>query len=107
MLRELVGHGGPVRSVASTPDGKRIVTGSDDHMVRMFDALSGEFITAFDQGSGVLSVAVSANRVVAGSDDGIARVWDETTGTVFPLLPKHSGPINSVAISADGRMVVT
>jgi WD40 repeat protein len=111
LLRELAGHGGPVRTIAFTADGLRVVTGSDDHIVRVFDAQSGRLISQFDQGGGILCVAVSAhgNRIVVGSDDHFARVWDWITESQVLEISqrKHSGPVSSVAISADGSVVVS
>ena len=39
-----MGHGGPVNSVSFSPDGTRIVSGSDDNTVRVWDAVTGEVI---------------------------------------------------------------
>jgi len=72
-----------VRSVTFSPDGKRVVSGSDDNSVRIWDAESGEQLRQLDgHGSSVWSVAFSLDgkRVVSGSSDNSVRIWDSESG---------------------------
>jgi WD40 repeat protein len=107
---DLLGHTGAVSSVAFSPDGKRVVTGSFDHTARVWD-LSGATPTAKlleGDGGRVWSVAFGPDgkRVVTGSDDGMARVWDLSGPTsAATLLKGHGGIVNSVAFSPDGKWV--
>ena len=67
----LTGHTGPVTSVAFSPDGKRIVSGSGDKTVRVWDAATGQPVGAPLTGhtDSVTSVAFSPDgqRIVSGS----------------------------------------
>ena len=75
----LHGHEELVYSVAFSPDGKRIVSGSYDNTVKVWDAESGsELITLKGHKSGVRSVVFSFNgkRIISGSLDGTIRLWD-------------------------------
>jgi len=72
-------HSGPVLSVRFSPDGKRIVSGSDDDTVKVWDAQTGqETFTLKGHSGSVYSVSFSPDtkRIVSGSGDKTVRVWD-------------------------------
>jgi WD40 repeat protein len=66
-----------VTSVAFSGDGKRIVSGSDDKTVRVWDAATGEELSVFKATDGVTSVGFDpvGKRVVAASGN-VVQVWD-------------------------------
>ncbi|KAB5589051.1 Vegetative incompatibility protein HET-E-1 [Ceratobasidium theobromae] len=82
------GHTERVVSVAFSPDGTRIVSGSEDKTVRMWDSQTGSTAAGPFEGhtESVLSVAFSpdGNRIVSGSDDSTIRVWDLQTVAFSP-----------------------
>ena len=73
----LTGHDSYVTSVAFSPDGQRIVSGSADKAVKIWDANSGEELQTLT-GHYVISVAFSPDgqRIVSGSIDGTLKIWD-------------------------------
>jgi flagellar biosynthesis GTPase FlhF len=79
-LNRFQGHQSTVNSVAFSPDGSRIVSGSDDKTLRLWDARTGQAIGQPLTGhqSAVWSVAFSpdGSRIVSGSSDNTVRVWD-------------------------------
>src|SRR5712671_3663309 len=106
------GHSEPVRSVVFSPDGSRIVSGSSDRTIRLWDAETGDAIGKPLEGhsSGVNSVAFSpdGSRIVSGSRDNTIRLWDAETGdAIGKPLEGHSSPVNSVTFSPDGSHIVS
>ena len=94
-------------SVAVTPDGARIVTGSDDSTVRMWDAKTGAELLPRSKAtprrwSGV-AVTPDGARIVTGSEDKTAQVWDAKTGAQLATLKGHAGSVSSVAVTPDGN----
>jgi len=106
----LRGHEGRVRSVAFAPQSRRIVSGSSDKTVRVWDAETGDQVARLDgHERGVTSVAFApdSGRIVSGSDDKTVRVWDAETGAQLARLDGHEDDVTSVAFSPDGRRIVS
>jgi len=78
----LNGHTNWVTSVAFSPDGKQIVSGSRDPPVRLWDATIGALQQTL-VGPGVMSVTFSPDgKQVSASGEQIGRIWDATTGAL-------------------------
>ena len=94
--------------VASSPDGKRILTGSYDNTVRLWDSF-GKTIQVFKGlSSPITSVTFSPDgkTILTGSFDKTARLWD-LQGNTIQVFKGHKFKINSVAFSPDGKTILT
>ena len=99
-----------MNSVAFSRDGTRIVSGSRDKTLRLWDAKSSQPIRPL-QGHkySVTSVAFSPDgtRTVSGSDDKTLRLWDAKSGQpIGAQLQGHKFRVTSVAFSPDGTRIV-
>ena len=107
-LLELNGHTDRVSSVTFSPDGTRILTGSDDRTAKVWDARTGTALLELKgHTGGVSSVAFSLDgtRIFTGIGDcGTAKVWDARTGEELrgAPIPPATQPVQ---ISPDGRWI--
>jgi Tol biopolymer transport system component len=112
LLRNLGGHEGAGRSLAITPDGRRIATAGRDGTIRLWDLATGKELRRMGvHEEGVASVAVSPDGKVlasAGSKEQAGEVvlLDLATGKVLARL-RHgrAGDVLAVAFSPDGKYV--
>lgn len=104
-------HTGSVRSVAWSPDGTRIASGSDDKTVQVWNAANGDNSFAYSgHASTVLTVAWSPDgRLIASAGhDGTVQVWDASTGRNVFTYRGHTGDaVTAVAWSPDGKRIAS
>lgn len=108
----LTGHQKEVGCVAISSDGTRIVSGSGDRTIRLWDAASGAEVPPTMEGHRrnvqAVSFSPDGTRIVSGSHDNTIRVWDVISGALaFPALRGHVGKVTSVVFSPDGTRIIS
>jgi WD40 repeat protein len=102
----LVGHRGPLTAVAVLGNGRRALSGSHDHTLRLWDLETGETLrTLKGHTSWITAVAVlgDGRRALSGSRDHTLRLWDLETGETLRILEGHTHWVSAVAVLGDGR----
>ena len=107
------GHTSRVISIACSPNGLHIISGSTDTTIRLWDAETRYAVAGKPFGEGnyqIFSVAYSPNGhyIITGSSDGHIRIWDAgPVPSVSMLLEGHTGGVMSIAYSPDGRYIIS
>ncbi len=105
-----VGHRDEVTSVAFSPNGMTLASGSRDNKIKLWDVLTGENIATLEgHRSGVTSVAFSSDGItlVSGSYDRTIKLWDVRKKENIATLEGHTDFVTSVAFSPDGLILAS
>ncbi|MEN6553436.1 MAG: AAA family ATPase, partial [Methanobacterium sp.] len=105
ILTTLEGHTGFVNAVAVTPDGKKAVTGSDDHTVRVWDLKTGKNLKTLKGHKGrvkMVAVTPDGKKAVTANDNSM-RVWDLETSKNLKTLKVREFKVSAVAVTPDGK----
>jgi WD40 repeat protein len=108
-LRVLEGHAGEVSSVAFSPDGTLLVSGSDDRTVRIWSMRTGHSLAILDgHTDGVSCVAFSpdGNQIASGSHDRTIRLWNTQSFKEIAVFHHNNGAVYSVAYSSTRSLVI-
>jgi WD40 repeat protein len=99
-------HERSVYAAHFSPDGKWVLTCSEEGTAQVWDASNGQPISQPMRHKDKLKngeFSPDGRLVFTGSEDGIARLWDAQTGYALSEPLVHAGEITCVQFSADGR----
>ncbi len=108
--RVFSGHSDGVRSVAFSPEGKYVLTGSTDTTAKLWEVATGKEVYTLHGHTGEVLDAVfspDGKYILTSSVDHTAKLWDTATGQEVRTLNGHTDEVVSVAFSPDGKYVLT
>ena len=104
------GHTGPVNSVAFSPDGSTLASGSEDNAIRFWDVNTGTHLHIIRGSITVPSLAYSpdGNRIISGSHSSV-RLWNANkgVGAYIKNVGNQFDLVTSVAYSPDGNIIAS
>lgn len=109
-ILRLEGHTGMILSVAFSPDGRQIATGSLDSTVKVWNATTGALLHSLAGHTGrVIRVNFSqdSSRIVSGSDDNTIKVWNPSTGDEVRTLVGHVNSVHDIAVNTNTNRVAS
>lgn len=100
-------HTQGINTAAFSPDGKRIITTSNDGTVNVWDDATGTLDTVLrlkaSAGQGVFDD--NGEKILTASSDGVRNVWDATSYVLISTM-QMPGPCVSATFTHDGAKVV-
>lgn len=108
-VRTVQAHATAVYSVAISPDGQIMASGSADKTVKLWQLDTGKEICTFKGHSDqVWSVAFKDRQTLAsGSGDNTIKIWQVGAAESIRTLEGHSGWVRAVAFSPDGQTLAS
>jgi len=103
-------HGGPIKNVAISADGRSALTASFDYSIILWDLESETVRTELTGHEAAVNAAVFLPgdlEALSASDDGTIMLWDLERGEVKARLKAHDGKVVAVAVSRDGRFAAS
>ena len=107
-IASLAGHTDEVTSVAFSPDGATLASGSLDGRTILWDVESrGPIATLHDDGVHSISFSPDGALLASGSLDGRITLWNVETREQIAPLEGHTGRVTSVSFSPDGAILAS
>ena len=106
----LAGHSDSIMSIAFSPDGKRLASGSADKTIKVWDTQTGalkQTLTGHSNGVHSLEFSPDGRTLASGSDDKTIKLWEAQTGALKLTLPGHNSPVHTIAFSPDGKYLAS
>ena len=108
-MAELKGHSNPVSSVAFSNDGRLLVSGGGDLIVKVWDVQNGTEVRSLrGHGDWVSSVAFGSDSrfILSASVDKTVKLWELSNEETVPPIG-HTRRLETVAVSADGKLLAS
>jgi WD40 repeat protein len=99
-----------VLSLAFLPDGKTLVGGTEERVIRVWDPRTGEAkreLAGHEDAVAAVAISPDGQTLVCGGCDRSVRVWNAETGEQSRSPASYSDPVSSLAYAPDGKTLAT
>jgi WD40 repeat protein len=110
LVRDFTGHTGAVMACAVTPDGRHVVSASNDRTLKVWELGSGHAVATLEPHTypvTACAVTPDGRHVVSASTDRTLKVWELASGCPVATLQGHTASVTACAVTPDGRHVVS
>ena len=106
---QLRGHGGPVRAVAVSADGKSAISASFDSSAIRWSLTrnAAEQVLRFHDGAVNAAAFLNDGRSATAGEDGRIAIWNAGEPAPVAVLQGHTAPIVALAVSPDGATLAS
>ena len=98
-----------INSIAFNPVNRKIVSGSSDGKIAIWQLGQDRPISRWQNSSAVNAIAVSPDGQIlaSGGEDGNIRIWNAATGQAINTFKGHSQTITSLIFSPEGKFLIS
>ncbi|MGE0285358.1 MAG: caspase family protein [Bradyrhizobium sp.] len=110
-IRTFSGHDGFITSLAISPDGQRLLSGANAD-ARLWDIATGRQLRVFKSDNlpatpHAVEFSPDGRKVATAGVDSKVKIWETDTGRLLGTLIGHTGLVDALAFSCDGRQIVS
>jgi WD40 repeat protein len=110
LVRDLAGHTSDVTACTVTPDGRHVVSASEDGTLKVWELATGRPVATLQGHTRAVTACVvtsDGRHVVSASRDRTLKVWELVSERQLATLQGHTLWVTACAVTPDGRYVVS
>jgi WD40 repeat protein len=110
LINTIDGHSSYVNYLVISPDGNKLVSGSADKKIKIWDLSTGKQVrTLLENSIHVNYFAISPDwqAIATGGPDNTIKIWDFLTGKQIRTISGHTSYVNYLVISFDGKKLAS
>ena len=109
-LRTFEGHKLDVNSVCPSRDGRYVLSGSEDHTMKLWEVATGRYLRTFEGHTDRVSsicITTDGQYALSGSHDNSQKIWEISSGRCLHTIEGHRDSVLCVYFSAVGRYAIS